>query len=153
MRVPCAVLCSAGLLMAMATAGSASAQSPGTTRVVRPALDQVVGNGKLHVLVRTRARVRVEIDGRRVNRYLRRTRRGYRGVVRLGLIGYAATTIVGWYLMGPRYETAYIAKTIEVGLIALLAIEIRRLDGSPDAIVRRALGDLVAAAQRVARGS
>ncbi|MET0684175.1 MAG: hypothetical protein ABW060_02615 [Solirubrobacteraceae bacterium] len=84
MRMPCAVLCSAGLLMAMATAGSASAQSPGTTRVVRPALDQVVGNGKLHVLVRTRARVRVEIDGRRVNRYLRRTRRGYRGVVRLG---------------------------------------------------------------------
>ena len=84
MRMPCAVLCSAGLLMAMATAGSASAQSPGTTRVVRPALDQVVGNGKLHVLVRTRARVRVEIDGRRVNRYLRRTDRGYRGVVRLG---------------------------------------------------------------------
>ena len=77
----------------------------------------------------------------------------YRGVVRLGLIGYAATTIVGWYLMGPRYETAYIAKAIEVGLIALLAIEIRRLDGSPAAIVRRALGDVVAAAQRVARGS
>jgi hypothetical protein len=77
----------------------------------------------------------------------------YRGVVRLGLIGYAATTIIGWYLMGPRYETAYIAKAIEVGLIALLAIEIRRLDGSPAAIVRRALGDVVAAAQRVARGS
>ena len=77
----------------------------------------------------------------------------YRGVVRLGLIGYAATTIIGWYLMGPRYETAYIAKAIEVGLIALLAIEIRRLDGSPAAIVRRALGDVVVAAQRVTRGS
>jgi len=75
----------------------------------------------------------------------------YRGVVRLGLVLYAATTIVGWYLMGPRYETAYVAKAIEVGLIALLAIEIRRLDGSPAAIVRRALGDAVAAAQRVAR--
>ena len=75
----------------------------------------------------------------------------YRGVVRLGLIGYAATTIVGWYLMGPRYETAYVAKGIEVALIALLAIEIRRLDGSPIAIVRRALGDVVAAAQRVVR--
>jgi hypothetical protein len=75
----------------------------------------------------------------------------YRGVVRLGLIGYAATTIVGWYLMGPRYETAYVAKAIEVGLIALLAIEIRRLDGSPVEIVRRALGDVVAAAQRVVR--
>ena len=75
----------------------------------------------------------------------------YRGVVRLGLVGYAATTIVGWYLMGPRYETAYVAKAIEIGLITLLAIEIRRLDGSPLAIVRRVLGDAVAAAQRVAR--
>ena len=84
MRVLCAVLCSAGLLVAMATAGSASAQSPGTTRVVRPQLDQVVGNGKVRVVVRTRTRVRVEIDGRSVNRYLRRTARGYRGVVRLG---------------------------------------------------------------------
>ena len=84
MRVLCAVLCSAGLLVAMATAGSASAQSPGTTRVVRPKLDQVVGNGKVRVVVRTRTRARVEIDGRSVNRYLRRTARGYRGVVRLG---------------------------------------------------------------------
>ena len=75
----------------------------------------------------------------------------YRGVIRLGLLGYTATTIVGWYLMGPRYETAYLAKAIEVGLIALLAIEIRRLDGGPVAIVRRALGDAIAAAQRVAR--
>ena len=84
MRVLCAVLCSAGLLVAMATAGSASAQSPGTTRVVRPKLDQVVGTGKVRVVVRTRMRARVEIDGRSVNRYLRRTARGYRGVVRLG---------------------------------------------------------------------
>jgi len=76
----------------------------------------------------------------------------YRGVVRLGLMAYAATTIVGWYLMGPRYETAYVAKAIEVGLIALLAIEIRRLDGSPVAIVRRAFGDVLAAARRLARG-
>lgn len=75
----------------------------------------------------------------------------YRGLVRLGLIGYTATTVIGWYLMGPRYETAYIAKAIEVALIGLLAIEIRRIDGSPVAIVRRAFGDIVAAAQRVAR--
>jgi hypothetical protein len=75
----------------------------------------------------------------------------YRGVIRLGLLAYTATTIIGWYLMGPRYETAYVAKAIEVGLIVLLAIEIRRLDGSPVAIVRRVLGDAVAAAQRAAR--
>ena len=75
----------------------------------------------------------------------------YRGVIRLGLIGYAATTIVGWWLMGPRYETAYIAKAIEVGLIGLLAVEIRRQDGSPLAIIRMALGDLGAAVRRVVR--
>ena len=75
----------------------------------------------------------------------------YRGVIRLGLFGYTATTIVGWYLMGPRYETAYLAKAIEVGLIVLLAVEIRRLDGGPAAIVRGALGDAIAAVQRVAR--
>jgi hypothetical protein len=74
----------------------------------------------------------------------------YRGLVRLGLIGYAATTIIGWYLMGPRYETAYIAKAIEVGLIALLAIEIRRVDGSPVAIVCRALAYMAAPTHRVA---
>ena len=73
----------------------------------------------------------------------------YRGVIRLGLIGYAATTIIGWLLMGPRYETAYLAKVIEIALIAVLAIEIRRRDGSPVAIVRRAIGDVTSAAQRV----
>lgn len=69
----------------------------------------------------------------------------FRGLVRLGLIGYAATTIVGWYLVGPRYETAYIAKAIEVALIGLLAVELRRVDGSPVAIVRRAMAELLAA--------
>jgi hypothetical protein len=66
----------------------------------------------------------------------------FRWLVRLGLIGYAATTIVGWYLFGPRYETAYIAKAIEVALIALVALEFRRTDGSPVAVVRRGLGEL-----------
>jgi hypothetical protein len=42
----------------------------------------------------------------------------YRWVVRLGLMGYAATTIIGWAIQGPYYTTAYIAKGIEVALIA-----------------------------------
>jgi hypothetical protein len=66
----------------------------------------------------------------------------FRWLVRLGLIGYAATAIVGWYLVGPRYETAYIAKAIEVALIALLAIEFRRIDGNPVAVVRHGLREL-----------
>src|SRR2546425_5118325 len=43
----------------------------------------------------------------------------FRWLVRLGLIGYAAAAIIGWYLTGPRYDVAYLAKAIEVALIVL----------------------------------
>jgi len=69
----------------------------------------------------------------------------FRWLVRLGLIGYAATTIIGWYFGGPRYETAYIAKAIEVGLIALLAVDFARHDGNPVTVIRRFIGELLAA--------
>jgi hypothetical protein len=62
-----------------------------------------------------------------------------RWLVRLGLVGYAATAIVAWYVMGPRYDVAYLAKAIEVALIALLAIEIRAYDGNPIRRIRRAV--------------
>jgi len=55
----------------------------------------------------------------------------FRWLIRLGLVGYTLLAIVGWYLTGPRYDVAYLAKAIEVGLIALLAIEIRAYDGNP----------------------
>ena len=60
-----------------------------------------------------------------------------RWLIRLGLIGYAASTIVGWLLMGPRYEVAYVAKAIEVVLIALLLVEVAAYDGSPVRRLRR----------------
>jgi hypothetical protein len=63
----------------------------------------------------------------------------FRWLVRLGLIGYALAAIVGWYLMGPRYDIAYVAKAIEVGLIALLLVEVWAYDGNPLARVRRAV--------------
>ena len=66
----------------------------------------------------------------------------YRWLIRLGLIGYAATAIVGWLLIGPRYDVAYLAKAIEITLIALLAVEFVRYDGNPLAVVRRTLADL-----------
>ena len=62
----------------------------------------------------------------------------YRWLIRLGMMGYAATAIVGWYLTGPRYDVAYIAKAIEFALIALLAVEVRAYDGNPLRRVRRA---------------
>jgi hypothetical protein len=63
----------------------------------------------------------------------------FRWVVRLGLIGYAATTIVGWYLFGPRYDVAYLTKAIEIALIALLAVDFFRRDGNPITVIRRNL--------------
>jgi hypothetical protein len=62
----------------------------------------------------------------------------FRWLIRLGLIGYAATAIVAWYLTGPRYDVAYLAKAIEVALIALLLIEVRAYDGNPLRRLRRA---------------
>ena len=61
----------------------------------------------------------------------------FRWFIRLGLIAYALTAIVGWYLMGPRYDVAYLAKAIEVALIVLLAIEVRAYDGSPISRIRQ----------------
>ena len=63
----------------------------------------------------------------------------FRWVVRLGLMGYAATTILGWAIQGPYYQTAFIAKGIEVALIALVAIDFVRADGNPVAKVRSEL--------------
>jgi hypothetical protein len=61
----------------------------------------------------------------------------FRWVVRLGLIGYAATTILGWAIMGPYFTTAYVAKAIEVALIVLVAIDFARMDGNPLTVIRR----------------
>src|SRR6476646_8907049 len=61
----------------------------------------------------------------------------FRWVVRIGLIGYAATAIVAWAVMGPYFTTAYIAKAIEVSLIVLVAIDFARHDGNPVSLVRR----------------
>jgi hypothetical protein len=66
----------------------------------------------------------------------------FRWVVRLGLIGYAATTIVGWAIQGPYFSTAYIAKAIEVALIVLLAIDFARMDGNPISVIKNELAQL-----------
>jgi hypothetical protein len=61
----------------------------------------------------------------------------FRWVVRLGLIGYALTAIIAWAIQGPYYQTAYIAKAIEVALIVLIAVDFARMDGNPVAVVKR----------------
>lgn len=72
----------------------------------------------------------------------------FRWLIRLGLIGYAATTILGWAIQGPYYQTAYIAKGIEVALIVLVAIDFARMDGNPVAVVKRELGNVAALVSR-----
>ncbi|HEX2626285.1 MAG TPA: hypothetical protein VHL56_05225 [Candidatus Limnocylindrales bacterium] len=71
--------------------------------------------------------------------------RRLRWLIRLGLVGYALAAIVGWYLMGPRYDVAYVAKAIEVALIALLLLEIRSFDSDPVRRARRTVAALVRA--------
>ena len=68
----------------------------------------------------------------------------YRWVVRLGLMGYAATTIIGWAIQGPYFTTAYIAKAIEVTLIVVLAIDFARMDGNPVTVVKNEIASLKA---------
>src|SRR5918995_26521 len=72
----------------------------------------------------------------------------FRWVVRLGLMGYAATTILGWAIQGPYYSTAFIAKGIEVALIVLVAIDFARMDGNPVTLVRRELSAFMALVSR-----
>ncbi len=44
----------------------------------------------------------------------------------MALAGYAAATIVGWAVMGPYFDVAYLAKAIELVLIGLIAIQLLR---------------------------
>ena len=47
-------------------------------------------------------------------------------VVLIAIAGYAAVTIIGWLIMGPYFDVAYLAKAIEIGLITTIAIWLRR---------------------------
>ena len=61
----------------------------------------------------------------------------FRWFIRLGLIGYAMTTIIAWAIQGPYFQLAYIAKGVEVALITLLVIDFARMDGNPVDVVKR----------------
>ncbi len=73
----------------------------------------------------------------------------FRWAIRLALIGYAATTIIGWAIQGPYFTTAYIAKAIEVALIAAVAVDFARMDGNPVAVVRGELANFGSFVSRV----
>ena len=48
-------------------------------------------------------------------------------LVLMALAAYAAVTIVGWLVMGPYFDMAYLAKAIEIALIVTIAITLRRM--------------------------
>jgi uncharacterized membrane protein YeiB len=61
---------------------------------------------------------------------------------RVALAGYTAVTIVAYLVIGPYFTLGWVAKGIEVAIIALLAADLVRLYGSPEGLVRAALGSL-----------
>lgn len=62
-----------------------------------------------------------------------------RWLVRAVLLVFTAATIGGWLLFGARFWLGYLDKAIEVGLIALLVVEMFRYDGGPLNVVRRGI--------------
>jgi hypothetical protein len=68
----------------------------------------------------------------------------YRWLVRMGLAAYAATSIAAWLIQPTYYSTAYLAKAIELALIAVLAIDFIRRDGNPIDRIRHEIRSLQA---------
>lgn len=58
---------------------------------------------------------------------------------RVALAGYTAMTIGGYLVMGPYFSLGFIAKGIELGIIALLVLDVVRVYGTPFGLVRTAL--------------
>ncbi|CAN5695380.1 hypothetical protein BH23CHL7_BH23CHL7_19660 [soil metagenome] len=48
-------------------------------------------------------------------------------LVLMALAAYAGVTIAGWVVMGPYFDIAYVAKAIEVALIAAICIQLRAM--------------------------
>jgi hypothetical protein len=61
---------------------------------------------------------------------------------RVALVGYTAMTIAGYLVMGPYFTLGFIAKGIEVALIALLVVDVLRVYGSPMGLVRAAIASV-----------
>ncbi|HTE65395.1 MAG TPA: hypothetical protein VK736_03950 [Candidatus Binatia bacterium] len=66
---------------------------------------------------------------------------------RVGLAGYAATTIVAYLVMGPYFSLGWIAKAIEVAILGLLAVDLQRTYGSPSRLLQAALASVGLAAR------
>ena len=61
---------------------------------------------------------------------------------RAGLAAYTATTIGAYLVMGPYFSLGWIAKAIEVTILALLMADVLRAYGSAAGLVRAALASV-----------
>ena len=61
---------------------------------------------------------------------------------RVGLAGYAATTIVAYLVMGPYFSLGWVAKAIEVAILGLLAVNLQQTYGSPARLLQAALASV-----------
>jgi hypothetical protein len=58
---------------------------------------------------------------------------------RVGLAGFTAITIAGYLVIGPYFSLGWIAKAVELAILALLAADVVRVYGSPAGLLRAAL--------------
>jgi hypothetical protein len=61
---------------------------------------------------------------------------------RVMLAGYAAMTISAYLVMGPYFTLGWITKGVEVTILALVAVDVIRVFGSPMGLVRAALASI-----------
>jgi hypothetical protein len=61
-------------------------------------------------------------------------------LVLMALAAYAGATIVGWLVIGPYFDVAYLAKAIEVALISSIGVYLLRHRTETRAAIRWALG-------------
>lgn len=62
---------------------------------------------------------------------------------RMALAGFTATTIVGYLVIGPYIALGWITKGVEVALLTLLALDVRRVYGAPRVMLRQAVESVV----------
>lgn len=55
---------------------------------------------------------------------------------RIGLAGYALLTIGAYLAIGPYFGLGWIAKAIEAAIIGLVIVDLLRLHGSPDGLIK-----------------
>lgn len=70
-------------------------------------------------------------------------------LVRLGLMGFAASTVAGWVAFGARFDLGYYATAIEVVIIVVMALDIERAAGGPVNVVRQLLSLVPVRGRRV----